>query len=121
MVGRHQIGAFIGTCVDFGTMILLVEALGAPPTAAAAVGATLGGVTNFILGRSWIFRSRSGAASWQAARYAMVSGCSAAWNALGEHIVHDLGHVRYLVARAFVAFAVGVLWNFPMHRRFVFR
>ena len=81
----------------------------------------LGATSNFFLGRTWVFRRRSESASGQAFRYALVSAASAGWNSFGEHLVHDLAHVRYVLARAFVALAVGVLWNFPMHRHFVFR
>jgi putative flippase GtrA len=118
--GRHQIGALFATGVDFGVMIACVEVLGMSPVAGTAVGSTLGAVTNFTLGRTWIFR-RGGSVPAQAVRYALVSAASAAWNSLGEHLLHDLAHVRYVLARAFVAFAVGLLWNFPMHRTFVFR
>jgi putative flippase GtrA len=120
-LGRHQLSALVGTGVDFGAMILCVDGLGVPPVGAAAIGSALGAVTNFTLGRTWVFRRRSQNATGQALRYALVSAASAGWNAFGEHLVHDLAHVRYVLARAFVAFAVGVLWNFPMHRHFVFR
>jgi putative flippase GtrA len=120
-LGRHQIGALVATAVDFGTMIFCVERLGLSAVFATAVGATLGAVTNFSLGRSWIFRRHSGRLEAQAARYALVSAGSAGWNSLGEHVVHDLAHVQYVVARVLVAVAVSLLWNFPMHRRFVFR
>jgi putative flippase GtrA len=118
---RHQLGALVATGIDFGVMIACVEGLGISPVAATAIGSTMGAVTNFSLGRSWIFQARSGGAAGQAMRYAFVAAASAAWNAFGEHLVHDLAHVRYLAARVIVAFAVGVLWNFPMHRHFVFR
>lgn len=111
----------VATGVDFGVMVALVEGVAVSPVAATAVGATAGAVTNFALGRTWIFGSTSGAVSGQIGRYALASAASAALNALGEHIVHDLANVRYLLARALVALAVGVLWNFPMHRHFVFR
>jgi putative flippase GtrA len=120
-LGRHQLGAFIATCIDFAAMIVCVEWLGISPVPATAVGSTLGGASNFFLGRMWVFRARSRGASGQAVRYALVSAASATWNSFGEHLVHDLGHVRYLLARVLVAFAVGVLWNFPMQRHFVFR
>jgi putative flippase GtrA len=120
-LGRHQLGALVGTGVDFGAMIACVEGLGLAPAGAAAIGSALGAVTNFTVGRTWVFRRRSESASGQAFRYALVSAASAGWNSFGEHLVHDLAHVRYVLARAFVALAVGVLWNFPMHRHFVFR
>jgi putative flippase GtrA len=120
-LGRHQLGSVIASAVDFGTMISCVEQLRLSPVAATAIGATLGGVTNFCLGRVWIFRVQSGRPEVQAVRYALVAGASAGWNALGEHVVHNLAHVQYVVARAIVAIAVSLLWNFPMQRRFVFR
>ncbi len=120
-LGRHQLGAVAATLIDFGCMIFGVQVLGLPPTAATAIGSGFGGITNFLLGRTWIFRQHSGDVTGQALRYALVSGASAGWNALGEHIVHDREHVQYVAARALVSLAVSLLWNFPMQRWFVFR
>jgi putative flippase GtrA len=119
-LGRHQIGAVAATAVDFVTMILCVHG-GASPVAGTAVGASLGAVTNFSLGRKWIFPRQTGRVAGQVSRYALVSAASAGWNVLGEHLVHDRAHVQYVLARMLVAVAVSVLWNFPMHRQFVFQ
>jgi putative flippase GtrA len=35
--------------------------------------------------------------------------------------VHDVAGMQYVLARAVVSIVVSLLWNFPMHRRFVFR
>jgi putative flippase GtrA len=120
-LGRHQVGALAATAVDFMAMIACVETLGVPPAAAAAIGATLGGLTNFTLGRAWIFRRHSGHLGGQAIRYALVSGAGAAWNALGEHLLADRAHIQYVLARALVAMAVSLCWSFPMQREFVFQ
>jgi putative flippase GtrA len=120
-LARHQLGAVVATAVDFATMIALVERLGLSPVAGTAVGASLGALTNFALGRAWVFPRHSGHWAGQAGRYAVVSAASAGWNALGEHLVHDVARVQYVVARVFVSIAVSLLWNFPMQRRFVFR
>ena len=120
-LGRHQVGAAMATLVDFATMISLVELLGVSPVVGTAIGAPMGAVTNFALGRAWIFRGHSGHWLAQAIRYALVSGASAGWNTLGEQLVHGLGHVQYVLARALVSIAVSLLWNFPMQHRFVFR
>src|SRR5689334_22431042 len=86
-LGRHQIGATAATAVDFGTMILLVEVFGLPPVAATPIGASLGGITNFLLGRGWIFRRQTGHVAVQAIRYSLVSAASAGWNTLGMVLV----------------------------------
>jgi putative flippase GtrA len=120
-LGRHQLGAMVAGGADFGAMIFCVEVLGLSPVAGTALGATLGALTNFCLGRAWIFRVASGSPFAHAARYALVSGASAGWNSVGEHLVHDVARVQYVLARALVAIAVSLLWNFPAQRWFVFR
>jgi putative flippase GtrA len=120
LLGRHQVGAITASAVDFSVMVALVEILRAPPALAAATGAMAGAMTNFVLGRRWVFRARSAAALGQAGRYAAVSAAGAGWNALGEYVLHDAGLVGYVLARAVVAIAVGLAWSFPLQRRFVF-
>jgi putative flippase GtrA len=119
-LGRHQVGSLVATAVDFGTMITCVEALGVSAVRATALGAALGGITNFGLGRTWIFRNNAGRLGGQALRYAFVSAAGAGWNALGEDLLHDRAHVQYIVARALISVVVSLLWNYPMQRVFVF-
>ncbi|MFT3775014.1 MAG: GtrA family protein [Minicystis sp.] len=121
LLGRHQIGSVIATAVDFGVMVLAVELIGLSPVVGTMLGATSGAVTNFQLGRHWIFEARHANVAGQAARYAIVSGASAGLNALGEYLVHVVLGVGYLPARAIVAVIVSLCWNFPMQRHFVFR
>lgn len=117
---RHRAGALAATAVDFGIMIGLVELLHQGAVVATGAGALCGAVTNFVLGRSWIFRRTDAAARGQAVRYAIVSGASLGLNALGEYaLVVRLG-VAYLPARVLVATVVGNLWNYPLHKFFVF-
>ncbi len=111
----------MATLLDFTIMIACVEHLGLPPVLGTAIGAGAGAITNFMLARSWIFRRHSGHWASQAIRYALVSGGGAGWNTLGEHLMHDIERVQYVVARALVSVAVSLLWSFPMQRRFVFR
>jgi putative flippase GtrA len=118
---RHQAASIAATVVDFGVMILLVEHAHFRADGATLVGATLGAVTNFTLGRRWAFRASGEPLAPQAARYAVVSGSSAMFNALGEHSLVTAWGLPYLPSRMFVAFAVSMLWNFPAQRNFVFR
>ena len=117
---KHQAASVFTTVVDFSTMILCVHFLGIPPVWATGVGAGVGAVTNFTLGRRWIFENRQDHAGGQAARYAVISGISLLLNMAGEWLVHDVLHLEYVIARAIVAVCVSVGWNFPMQRNFVF-
>jgi putative flippase GtrA len=118
---RHQVGAIVATAVDFATMAALVSGMGMPAAAATAIGAAAGGLTNFLLGRHWIFSAAEGHAGGQAFRYAFVSGASLGWNTGGEYLFHDVLGLQYLLARVIVASLVSVLWNFPVQRAFVYR
>ena len=117
---KHQAGAVFTTVVDFSTMILFVQLLRVSPVWATGLGATAGAVTNFTLGRLWIFDARENRASGQAVRYALVSFASLLLNMGGEWLVHDVAHLEYVIARAIVALCVSVGWNYPMHKNFVF-
>ncbi len=117
---RYHISSCVATGVAFGAMIASVELLRLSPVTGTVIGAAMGGVTNFLLGRHFTFRSRSKEVSRQALRYALVSGTSLGLNALGEHIFISLVPSRYVLGRILVAATVNNLWNYPMQRFFVF-
>jgi putative flippase GtrA len=119
-LARHQVGSLVATLVDFGTMSLLVSGFGLNPVPATAIGAACGGLSNFVLGRTWIFGAQAGGAGPQAVRYVLVSAASLGWNTLGEYVVCNRLGVQYLLARAIVAVVVSLAWNFPLQRSFVF-
>ena len=50
----------------------------------------------------------------------LVSTVSLCGNAGGEWALVRL-HLQYVVARVIASTVVGIGWNFPMHRHFVFR
>jgi putative flippase GtrA len=101
-------------------MSLVVEGLRGNAELGTAMGALVGAVTNFTLGRHWIFRKARGRAATQALRYAAVSFASLLCNTLGEYALHERIGVQYQVARVIVSIGVSLAWNFPMQRYFVF-
>jgi putative flippase GtrA len=120
VVARHQLGALVTSAVDFAVMITAVH-LGLTPVAGTAIGASCGAVTNFTLGRQWIFPADAPARMHsQAVRYAIVSATSLGLNTLGEFVMHDLLRVQYVVARLIVAVIVSLGWNYPLQRAWVF-
>jgi putative flippase GtrA len=119
---RHQAGGIIAAGVDFLTMVAWVELVHGSAVAGTAVGAACGAITNFLLGRRWIFRAENHGALWQAVRYALVSSGSLALNSLGQHLLLNVLELHgYVLTRAGVAALVAMTWNFPLHRFFVFR
>ncbi len=117
---RSQIASLTATVVDFSSLIFLVEIVRVWYVAATAIGAFLGAVVNFILGRQWSFAAEEGGIRGQAIRYAVVSAVSLALNSLGVYVLTEYLEIHYVISRVITAILVGVLFNFPLHRRFVF-
>lgn len=117
---RYHLSSLVGTGVDFATMIGAVELLRLSPVIGTVMGAAVGGVANFLLGRHFTFRSRSPQVSGQLSRYALVSAASLGLNALGEHIFITYIASHYVLGRILVASTVNNTWNYPMQRFFVF-
>lgn len=118
---RSQIASLMATLVDFGSLIFFVEIGHVWYVAATATGAFLGALINFILGRHWSFAANDEAVRGQAIRYAAVSAVSLLLNSLGVYLLTDYLEIHYAISRAIIAFLVGILFNFPLHRSFVFR
>ena len=120
LLSQHQLCALLATGLDYCVMIACVSLFGLSPVTGTVLGALLGAVTNFMLGRRWVFDARDGDVGGQALRYAMVSTVSLACNASAEWLLVRAG-LQYIGARLLASITIGVGWNFPMHRHFVFR
>jgi putative flippase GtrA len=120
LLARHQTGAVVASAVDFLMMIAWVELALGSSVSGAGVGAACGAFTSFMLGRRWIFRAGHRSAVRQAIRYALVAAGSLGLNSLGQYMALRLIGLPYVMCRVIVAAMVGVCWNFPLHRRFVF-
>lgn len=118
---RSQIAAISATIVDFGSLIFLVEICRVWYVAATATGAFLGALVNFFLGRHWSFAAKDGAIHGQVLRYAAVSAGSLMLNSAGVYLVTEDFGIYYALSKLITAILVGLLFNFPLHRRFVFR
>jgi putative flippase GtrA len=118
---RSQIAAFVATAVDFGGLFFFTEVLRVWYVVSTGLGAFLGAVTNFALNRYWSFEATH--VSWgpQAIRYALVSAGSLGLNMLGVYAFTDGFGWKYGLSKMATAGLVGLFFNFPLHRRFVFR
>ena len=117
---RSQIASLTATIADFCSLIFLVEIARVWYVAATAIGACLGAFVNFILGRHWTFMAHDESFRGQALRYAAVAAVSLALNSLGVYFLTAYLNIHYAISRVITAVLVGVLFNFPLHRHFVF-
>jgi putative flippase GtrA len=116
---RFQLSAIIATMVDFSFTIFLKEACGLGYLLSASIGAMLGGITNFILGRRWVFRA-PGPRHQQIFRYCVIWGGSILLNIGAVFILTGSLHFNYIISKIIAAFMIGLTFNYNMQRRFVF-
>ena len=118
---RSQVASAAATALDFGVLVILVEWAGLWYVPATALGAFAGAVLNFTLNRSWSFQATEGRWNRQAWRYGLVSGGSLLLNSGGVYGFTEWSGVTYLSSKIVTSLLVGVFFNFPLHRYFVFR
>jgi putative flippase GtrA len=111
----------IATGVDWALVTSLVLC-GAHYLVAAAVGAASGAATDFSIKRYWAF-DRAGRATLgrEGLRYLLASATSLGLNLGAAWAMVDgfgAGAVQGVIAASML---VGVVWNYPVHRLYVFR
>lgn len=118
---RANASAGAATGVDWLAVTLLV-ALGTHYLHAAATGAILGAMTDFSLKRHWVFdREEIGRMHHEAAKYLAASGISLVLNLGTAYLLvgrlHLLRAIPGVIAASII---VGIVWNYPVHRFYVF-
>jgi putative flippase GtrA len=118
---KAQIAALLATGVDFGVYLLLTRLAGFPIVAASATSTLCGGVTNFMIGRNWVFSAREGKWVGQLNRYVLVWIGNFLLNVSGLWLVTRYSTIKDWEAKVIVAIAVAVCYNYPLQKRFVFK
>ncbi len=118
---KSQIAAFGSTCIDYLTVILLTEYLGIWYIYSNIVGAGLGAISNFFLGRKWTFKADQGSISKQGFRYALVSIGSLLLNTSGLYVLTEWTQLHYILSKIIVGLVVAVGFNYLLQKHFVFK
>lgn len=116
-----QVAAFLGTAVDFLTVIFFTEIIGLWYIYSNVIGAALGAITNFLLGRYWVFDSKEKKIHHQAFRYFLVATGSMILNTLGLWFLTEFTALYYVTAKVIVAVLIAFTFNFFLQKNFVFK
>ncbi len=87
---------------------------------AAVSGALIGALLDFSIKKWWVFDGTRQSAAAQGVRYTLVSGVSALLFGAAVYAFVDGLHLRMPVAVVAGSMFVGIFWNYPLHRFFVF-
>lgn len=117
---RAHLASGCATAVNWALVAAMVP-MAVHYLTAAAVGAVSGGVTDFLLKRHWAFdRVDRRSVRAEGARYAVASSTSLLWNMAAAQLFVGRLHLPAVPGVIAASVLVGVAWNYPMHRFFVF-
>lgn len=117
---KANVASLIASLCDYLITILLVQLFHADVVWAGVTGTICGGVINFIIGRTWVFKATDGAARKQAGRYLLVWLGNLILNATGLYLLSKRAGVHYILAKVVTSLLVAIGWNYPLQKRYVF-
>ncbi len=118
---KAQAASLTATGVDFAVTIVLKECLHIGYLPASISGTVSGGVVNFLMNRSWVFRAHDGKIHFQAAKYIMVWIGNLLLVSGGMVVLTKYAGLNYIVSKIMVSVLVGVLYNYVLQKKFVFK
>ena len=116
---KSQLASGAATSVDWVLMTVLIFA-GLYYLLAICAGAIAGAITDFCVKRWWAFRSANAPLRRSALRYTAVSASSAALNCGLAYVLVEFVGAPKVPSAIVASLVIGLLWNYPMHRLFVF-
>lgn len=117
---RSQVSSAIATALDYALVFSLTELFDVWYVFSTGIGAFAGAVAHFVLSRHWSFTALDRRWHGQAFRYFLVSAISLILNCGGVFAVTEFLDVHYAISVIAVSFFVGIFFNFPLHRYYVF-
>ncbi len=117
---KANVASLIASLIDYLITIMLVQFFHADVVWAGVTGTVCGGVINFMIGRTWVFKATDGHARKQAWRYLLVWAGNLILNASGLYLLTKQSGVHYILAKVVTSLVVAVGWNYPLQKRYVF-
>jgi putative flippase GtrA len=118
---KAQTASLIASGADFVITALLVELAGINHLSALIEGTVSGGIINFIINRYWVFNGGQKKTQVQIIRYSLVWTGSLLLNASGFYLLTHFSNFHYLFSKILISLLVGILYNYFLQKRFVFK
>jgi putative flippase GtrA len=118
---KAQLASILASGVDFGVTFLLLRFAGAPIVACGATGTICGGVTHFMVSRTWVFSAQEGRWAAQLNRYVLVWMGNLLLNVSGLWLLTHYTGLKDMFAKVITAVTVAVCYNYVLQKRFVFK
>ncbi|MGE5520786.1 MAG: GtrA family protein [Candidatus Dadabacteria bacterium] len=118
---KAQVASLTASIVDYSLTIVGVELFGLWYVLSSIIGTVIGAITNFSIGRSWVFQSKQQGVPVQAVRYIVVwLGYLVLTTSSLYAITHFL-KINYIISKLMVTLVLAVIYNYPLQKKFVFK
>lgn len=117
---KSQASSIISTIFDFLTTIVCKELFYFAVVFASLAGTITGGVTNFALGRNWVFNKSEKKMPVQIVKYILIWNGNLLLTTLGVTIANGYLGLHYILAKIIVAVIMGTTYNYLLQKKFVF-
>ncbi|RFM27620.1 GtrA family protein [Deminuibacter soli] len=119
---KAQVASLTGSLVDFLTFLLAKNVVGVHYLHASIYGNVMGAITNFCMGRIWVFEARQKqAAPVQMIKYLLVWCGNVALNSGGLYLAVHYLKLEETIAKVIVSVIVGFSYNYLLQKKFVFK
>jgi len=117
---KAQASSLTASATDFLMTALTVSFLGWWFVTGSIIGTLSGGVINFYLNRSWVFKAGLNAVHPQIIRYILVWTGNLLLVTLFVYLLTHFFNINYLHAKIAVSIAIGLSYNYYMQKQFIF-
>jgi putative flippase GtrA len=117
---KAQASSLIASLFDFLTTIVCKEFFYLYYVIASFIGTFVGGVTNFALGRVWVFQRKEKKVPMQIVKYLLVWNGNLLLTTGGVFVVTHYIGLSYIISKAIVSLFVGTFYNYFLQKKFVF-
>jgi putative flippase GtrA len=118
---RSLIVSVLATITDYVISLVLFYVGHLYEVYATAIGSFCGAFVSFYLGRTWAFQSSDGKIHHQAIKYLFALGISIFLNSYGVFLLVKYASFPFIVDRVIVTIVVGLVVNYQLFKRFVFK
>lgn len=118
---KANIASIIASFFDYLVTVLLVTFFHVDVVVASVAGTVCGGILNFIIGRNWVFQSKTTRVHVQATKYVIVWVGNLILNASGMYLLAKVAGIYYVIAKLIVSLIVGFGYNYVLQKRYVFK
>ncbi len=118
---RAVLVSIVATWTDYIVSLSLHHAMKVDEVISTSLGSFCGAVVSFYFNRLWAFKSKDGKLTEQAIKYLLVLGLSVLLNSLGVYLLIQTTNLPFIAERVIVTIVVGLLVNYQLFKRFVFK